>query len=150
MGTEFSVRSSDEPSFDIEDDLDRVLADIGGWAYLLRLAQADYHWYDAVIAPENLEPFADGCEVLAEEHADPSRRRSGDATERMRAWTVSGIDLGEALVEMARIGRVAGKSHVPLTIRSDGGWVEQTWWQATEDRGEDGTTQHPPEPGPRP
>jgi hypothetical protein len=31
MGTEFIVGSSDEPSFDIEDDLDTVLADIGGW-----------------------------------------------------------------------------------------------------------------------
>jgi hypothetical protein len=114
------------------------------------MARADYHWYDAVIAPENLEPFAEGCEVLGEEYGDPSRRWSGNATEHTRAWMVSGTDLGEALVEMARLGRTAGEAHVPLTIRSDVGWVEETWWQAAEDRGRAGATHDPPEPSPRP
>lgn len=136
MGTEFLVGPSDEPAFDIEDDLHSVLVDIGGWSYLLRQAEADYHWYDAVIGPANLEAFAKRCEVLAEEYGDPSRRWSGDATEHSPAWTVTGTELGEALAEMSKVGRTAGAAQVPLTIRSDVGWVEETWWQGAENRGQ--------------
>jgi hypothetical protein len=143
VGSEFLIGSSDEPAFDIEDDLDSVLADIGGWSYLLRQGRADYHWYDAVIAPENLEAFALGCEVLAEEYGDPSRCWSGAATEYVRAWTITGTDLSGALAEMSRLRRTASEARVPLTIRSDAGWVEQTWWQSAEDRSRTDPSSHP-------
>lgn len=123
------VGPSDEPVFDIEDDLHTVLTEIGGWSYLFDLARADHRWYEAVIAPENLVAFAHGCDVLAEEYGDASRQWSGDATGDLRAWTVTGSELRAALTELARVGRSAEASHAPLTVRSDAGWVEQTSWQ---------------------
>ncbi len=101
MGTEFLVGSNDEPAFDIEDNLDAVITQIAGWSYLLHIAQAHFNWYDAVIAPESVGAFANGCATVAEQYGDPSW--SGEPTADSRAWTVSGTDLHNTLAEIERV-----------------------------------------------
>jgi hypothetical protein len=134
MGTEFITGSRDEPAFDIEGDVHAVLDHIGGWSYLFRLARADYDRFDAIVAPDNLEDFVAGCEVLAEEYGVPTRRWGVDAAGEMPAWTVSGTDLRDALGEMVEVARRAHASHAALTIRNDYEWPVPSWWQSDPEK----------------
>jgi hypothetical protein len=136
MGLEFILDGEIEPGLEVEDDLEETIQDIGGWSYLLRAANAEYHWYEAIVSPPNLIAFADGCVVLAEQYGSEGRsftRTWRDADDHVRSSEVTGRKLRRSLLEIERFARTAYEDDRSVTLRGERGWIQETMWKSADD-----------------
>jgi hypothetical protein len=137
MGAEFLLEGQSEPVLEVDDGVEWVLSEIGGWSYLFERSHARYSWHDAIISPPNLIAFADACGVLAEQYGLEGRvfTHSWGGRDAVHSAEVTGLELRRNLTNMMRIARVAHLASCTMTISGDRGWVESTIWQEADEAG---------------
>jgi hypothetical protein len=131
VGTELVLDGDSDPIFEVNDDLEFVIDQIGGWTHIQEQSQAENDYGGFIVPAAGLGQMADSCEVLAEQYGDEARvfvyeRPSSfdeDAPGAKRVLPVTGPELGRCLQEMANAVRRA----VPLgrSLRVNGayeGW----------------------------
>ncbi len=72
MGTEFVVDGA-EPVFEVDDDMQWAIDQVGGWTYLRDGAGASTDYTGVVVPADRLIAMADLCDVLAEQYGDEAR-----------------------------------------------------------------------------
>jgi hypothetical protein len=132
MGTELSVEGDPEPVFEIDDDIESAIEQVGGWSYLLHETGATLDYTGFVVPADRLSLMADLCEVLAEQYGNEGRTfvcerpasfnddpRGTNPRAVRRPLPITGPELGRRLHEMAE----AVRSVAPLdrSLRVDNG-----------------------------
>lgn len=124
MGTGVVIGEDDEPSFEVDDDLDWVIRQINGWAFVCREGEVTYTGY--AVPSSGAATLAESAEALAEQYGDDGRvweydRQTveSDGTIGTRRWTVTGPRLREALLYLAATAREASRRQQPMVLNMD-------------------------------
>jgi hypothetical protein len=131
VGTEFTNEGETDPIFETDDDIDSIMDQVGGWAYVMdeadaQLGNGGYVEPSYIVSVAHLGQMADACEVLAEQYGDENRTflynrpaAVGDDPSHTRPLTVTGPELAHVLRDLARTVREASALGRSLRIDRD-------------------------------
>ena len=124
MGTEIVIGDDDEPSFEVDDDLETVIEEIGGWGFLCRGGEVTYTGY--LVPVSGLSSFAESAEALAEQYGDEARAWSyereivhADGRTETRSWSITGLQLRGLMLDLAATARGAARRQQGIVLNMD-------------------------------
>ena len=124
VGTEIVLGEDEEPSFEVDDEIDRVIREINAWGYLCRGGKVTYTGYEVPVS--GLRAFTESAEALAEQYGDGAREWTYereithvDGTTEMRRSTVTGPEFRQAMLSLAATAGEAARRGTAMILNMD-------------------------------